>query len=63
MKARDAPSAFRIPISRVRSVIVVYIASMTTSMLTTADSPTSVRRKTPRYGMLFSMFVTMSRVS
>ena len=45
------------PISRVRSVMVVYIASITTSALTTAESPTSARRKTPRYGMLFSMLV------
>ncbi len=48
MYPREAPIAFKIPISRVLSVMVVYIASITTSALTTAASPTSTRRKVPR---------------
>ena len=37
----DIPSDFKIPICRVRSVTVVYIASRITSMLIDAATPTT----------------------
>ena len=46
----DMPSAFKIPICRVRSVTVVYIASSMTSMLIAAATPTTTLMKMFRAG-------------
>ena len=55
--------ALRIPISLVRSVIVVYIASITTRALIIAASPTSTRMKMPRLGIELSTLANTSRVN
>ncbi len=50
--AFDMPSDFRMPIWRVRSVTVVYIASRITSMLMVAETPITTLRKISSAGTL-----------
>ncbi len=52
MYGGDAPSAFRIPISRVRSRIAVYMARKTTRNPKTTESPMITRVNDFSIGMV-----------